>query len=99
MKNQIITEEAVTAAADAVGNKSKLSRIFKLKTAQGVSNWIKRGCVPPEHVATLCRLCDYAYTPYQLRPDVFVYPTDAVPPELHSSIMANATPPTKGKSD
>jgi DNA-binding transcriptional regulator YdaS (Cro superfamily) len=60
--------------------------------ASGVSEWKRRGNVPPEMVLRVCEVMDFEVSPNEVRPDIYPHPHDGLPenrrrvrPELDSS--------------
>lgn len=62
-----ITDKAIRA----VSNPHAVSRIFGFRSPESVYKWIKNDRIPSKHVLELCRLGNWAVTPYELRPDVY----------------------------
>ncbi|MBL8511870.1 MAG: helix-turn-helix domain-containing protein [Betaproteobacteria bacterium] len=54
---------------------------------QALQQWVNRGYVPATQVLKVSAAVDYQITPHQLRPDLYPYPEDALPP-IHRKMAA-----------
>ncbi len=69
---------SIKDVASAAGGSVALS--ISLGLSRGaVSQW---DVVPPDHVLNVSRLCDYKFTPHQLRPDLYPHADDGLPDDL-----------------
>lgn len=76
-----VTEKAVKQ----IGNTSHVARHFNFKSVQSICNWIVKNQVPSERVIELCRGGAWTVTPHELRPDIYLNPTDGLPPKKVST--------------
>lgn len=79
----------VESAIRRVGGPAEVARRRKLKTRWGVAKWIRDG-LPAEHVIWLAEQTGWAFTPHQLRPDLYPNPTDGIPPKRRQPEGAKA---------
>lgn len=63
-----------------VGSQTALATACGIKQAH-IWNWLNRDKrVPAEYVIPICRATNYKVTPHQMRPDIYPYKTDGMPP-------------------
>ena len=52
-------------------------------TRQAMQFWLDSdSIIPPDRVLAVAAALDWRVTPHELRPDLYPYPTDGLPPEL-----------------
>lgn len=67
-------------AIEIAGSQTALATACGIKQAH-IWNWLNRDKrVPAEYVIPICRATDYKITPHQMRPDIYPYKTDGIPP-------------------
>ncbi len=67
-------------AIEICGSAAELARRCGV-SAQGVTNWRARG-VPYDQVLVIASATGWAVTPHELRPDIYPFPTDGLPPDV-----------------
>lgn len=55
-------------------------------TPQSVRNWYDKTKIPSERVIPICENTDWLFTPHELRPDIYPYPDDGIPPDLRGKV-------------
>lgn len=75
----------VRKCVEYAGNMTVLAKHIGV-TPVAVKKWVDSGEIPSNRVIQLCQSVDWVVTPYQIRPDLYPYPDDAVPPQLRNSI-------------
>lgn len=67
-------------AAKILGSYAAIGAIFEPSVSpQGVAKWAETG-VPSERVLKVAEATNFEVTPHELRPDIYPYPTDGLPP-------------------
>ncbi|MBL8518209.1 MAG: helix-turn-helix domain-containing protein [Betaproteobacteria bacterium] len=83
------TASALQSAIIAAGSQSALVRKInaragrKVISQQAVSLWLAQGAGPTaELVLDIAAVIGFKVTPHELRPDIYPYPGDALPPRF-----------------
>ncbi len=53
-----------------------------------ISEWRRRGEVPPDAVIGVSRAVDFQVTPHELRPDLYPHPEDGLPESMRKKEAA-----------
>lgn len=78
--------DAFDRAVELSGGQAALARRIGV-TPQALIGWRKRG-IPPDRVLDMARVCDFAVTPNELRPDIYPSPDDGLPPDMKGRAAA-----------
>lgn len=84
-------KDALLRALELCGGPYRLAIDLDMhKTA--VYGWVRDGQVPADRVIEVCEhpSVTYQVTPHDLRPDLYPYPTDAIPADLLPTIFEAA---------
>lgn len=75
--------DALNRAIDLAGGQEKLAGLVGGRQTR-ISEWKRRGNVPPEIVIAVSQAVGFRVTPHQLRPDLYPHPDDGLPTEMRA---------------
>lgn len=64
-------KQAIKRAAAILGSQQALANEIGLKSQGSISNWIRDGRIPAEHVLPIEKATKGAVSRYELRPDIY----------------------------